>query len=374
MSNARRKIPNKAPRSTGKEQGQETSFPWLKWIGGITALLSLIFAIRQATLLISDYGERQRQIEELYQVGKMQQNAGDYPAAWTSLEQALEKADENNLTSKVFSRLSKDRRRLREAQEDLALLWLQRIRVSQGQTFSDIVDKLIFVLNRGVANVKGTRQADLLAHIGWAYFLKSRDSSAAPDPKPVYQQALQIDPSNPYAHVYWAHWLMWHGGELAEAKPHFRAALAAGRKREYVRNIQIAALLNARSDENEAEFLRVVNDMRKNNEPIDDKIRNQLYSIYYFSCDWEDSRFRKFLAVVPANEQIQLFRLLFYASDFNQGRELSRDACYATLLEAAGRQEDALNVWLTLREKYPNAGTSITNRSEAARKRLSPSR
>ena len=374
MPNTRRSGFSKRPRRQTKEPTPDTKFPWLKWVGGITAILTLIFGIRQATLLMSDYGERQRQIEELYQVGKTQQDVGDYPAAWTSLEQVLTKADADDLASKVFGQLGKERQRLRAAQEDLAMAWLQNIRIKQGQTFSEVVDKLVLVLNRGAANEKGIRKADLLAHVGWAYFLKSRDSSGAPDPESLYRQALQIDPANPYAHVYWAHWLMWQKGELAEAKPHFQAALASGRKREYVRSIQIAALLNARTDENEAEFLRVVNDMRKNKEEISDHIRSKLFSIYYFSCDWEDSRFRKLLAAVPANQQIQLFRQLFYEQNFDNWRKLSRDACFATLLEAAGRQEEALQAWLTLQKNNPDLGFTLTNRSEAAIKRLSASR
>ena len=374
MPNARRKGLNRTTRPVGKEHTQETKHSLLKWVGGITAILSLIFGIRQATLLVSESSERQRQIEELFTIGKAQQVAGDYPAAWASFEQALKSAEEGNQAPKLLGRLGKERGRLRQAQEDLAMVWLQNIRIPEGQSFSDTVDKLVLVLNRGTTNEKGARKADLLAHVGWAYFLKSRDGTGAPNPEPHYRAALQIDPTNPYAHVYWAHWQLWQGGNLAEAQRHFADAIASGREREYVRSIQLAALLNSRSEETEAEFLRVVNEMRKNKEKIEDKIRNHLYSIYYFSCKWEDARFQKLVAAVPAAEQLRLFRELFYVNNFDASKYLTRDACYATLLEAAGRKEEALKKWMILREKYPDAGSSVFNRSEAAMKRLSPVR
>jgi hypothetical protein len=182
--------------------------------------------------------------------------------------------------------------------------------------------------------------------------------------------ALEIDAGNPYALAHWAHWQLWQGGELAEAQKQFALALASGRQREYVRKMQLAAFQNSRSEEADAEFLRMVNDMRKNKESINENTRNHLINRYYFSCNWEDSRFRKLLGAVPATEQLQLFRELFYSKDFVESKELTRDACYATLLEAAGRKEEALKAWATLRENYLNVGGSVFNRSEAARKRL----
>ena len=37
----------------------------LKWVGGTTAVLSLVFGLRQLTVLISDARDRQRQVTEL---------------------------------------------------------------------------------------------------------------------------------------------------------------------------------------------------------------------------------------------------------------------------------------------------------------------
>ncbi len=86
-------------------------------------------------------------------------------------------AEEGGFFAKLFGSLSSEQVKARKAQEDLAMVWAENIRVPEGKTFSDYVDKLIPVLTRGTRDAKGSRKADLLAHLGWAYFLKSRDHS-----------------------------------------------------------------------------------------------------------------------------------------------------------------------------------------------------
>ena len=60
----------------GKKRKEEES-RLLKWVGGITAVLSLGFAVQQAIQLVSDSRERQRNIAELSSVAVLQRNAGD---------------------------------------------------------------------------------------------------------------------------------------------------------------------------------------------------------------------------------------------------------------------------------------------------------
>src|SRR5262249_2975011 len=149
---------------------------------------------------------------------------------------------------KLTGQLSAQRRRLREAQEDLAMVWVEDVRVPQGKTFSDIVNPLVPVLTRGAAGASGVRKADLLAHLGWAYFLKARDVSLSLD-EPArlnmerhYREALEIDPGNPYAHVHWGYLIIWAREEPNDAIRQFSAAVASGRALPYVRRVQLAAL------------------------------------------------------------------------------------------------------------------------------------
>jgi tetratricopeptide (TPR) repeat protein len=346
----------------------------LKWVGGTTAILSLILGLYQVTKLFSEARERHRSVVELHTVGKDQQNAGNYQGAWTSFEQALERADQGGQLAKMIGQLDADRQLLREAQEDLAMAWVEDIRVPEGRTFSEIVDKLIPVLTRGAANAAAVRKSDLLAHLGWAYFLKRRDSPGTLDPEQYYRQSLETDANNPYGHVHWGHWLIWEGRNLEEGTKHFSAAVASGRALPYVRRIQLAALENARSETADGEFLRAVNDMRKNQEPVDATTRADLHSRYYFALNSAEA-FQRFIAAVPPVEQIATMRALFYEADFDPSKVPVREAALATLQEAAGLPDEALQTWLTLHSglSADSYGT-VMARADAAIKRLSKSR
>jgi tetratricopeptide (TPR) repeat protein len=366
----RSKPPADQPGSAGKTEPRKKLETILKWVGGITAVLSLVFGLQRVIQGVSDTRERQRQITELNRVGKEQQDAGNYQAAWASFEEALKKADEGGQIAKLTGGLDAERRRLREAQEDLAMAWLENARAPEGGKFSDVVDKLVPVLDRGVVGASGVRKADLLAHIGWGYFLKERDDPGNLDPERYYRQAVQADPGNPYAHVFWGHWMLWKRQGLEEATGHFSAAVAAGRARPFVRRVQLAALSNLRSESADGELLRAVNDMRKNDEPIDAVTRKDVFSIYYFAFTAGD--FQRLTAAVPAGEQIATIQALFYGADFDSSRIPLREAYVATLQEEAGFPDEALKTWRAVRSALPaDAGGTLPSRADAAIKRLS---
>jgi hypothetical protein len=372
----------KATRLTGRpisggNEGPRSKFAaLLKWVGGVTAILSLVFALHQITKLVSDVRERQRNTAELYKVGKLQQAARDYAAAWASFEQGLKAAEPGGQLAKLTGQLGEERRQLREAQEDLAMEWLENVRVIvfRGETFSDVADKLVPVLNRGIASSSGARKADMLAHFGWANFLRWRDGKLELNPEQQYRQALESDARNPYAHAFWGHWMLWTRREasLQDAREHFSAALASGRARDSVRRMQLSAI-ETLGREGEGEFLRLVNEMRKNNEKIDVRTSSRMYGIYRSAClPRNQDRLAQVVAAVPITEHLATFRALFYGDDFDKWRARERDACLAVLLEAAGQREEALHVWVTLRQGFSPADREWRDRAEAAIKRLSP--
>lgn len=366
------KRPREAPVDQHQSQGLGKRLETLlKWVGGVTAVLSLILGVYQVTQLVSNIRERQRHIAELLAVGMEQQGAGDYPAAWVSFEQALKSADEGGQIANLTGRLDAERRQIRKAQEDLAMVWLENIRAGESQKFSDIVDKLVPVLDRGIASASGVQKADLLGHVGWAYFLKTRDDPGNMNPEQYYRQALEIDSANPYAHAHWGHWILWRGGNLEEAMRHFSAAAASGRALPYVRTIQLAALRNSRSERTDGDFLRIVNDMRKNNEKVDARTRSDVYAIFYSALSSGEG-FQRLTAAVPPTEQIAMIRTLFYEADFDPSKIPTRQACLAILQEAAGLPDEALKTWLALRSNLPaNASSAVRARADAAIKRLS---
>ena len=253
--------------------------------------------------------------------------------------------------AKLFGSLSSEQVKARKAQEDLAMVWAENIRVPEGKTFSDYVDKLIPVLTRGTVDAEGTRKADLLAHLGWAYFLKSRDHSIILNEttglniEKHYKEALKIDPSNPYAHAYWGHLIIWERKDSKEAVKHFAQAVSSHRSLSYVREIQLAALHNFTYTE--MDYLRAVNDMVKDHEKINADANRNVFTIYYLALN--NRTFDEVIAAVPPEEQIEMFNTLFYNEDFDTSKIPTRDASLAMLQEAAGLKLDALKTWLSLR-------------------------
>ena len=343
----------------------------LRWVGALTAVISLGMGAFSAIKLISDVRDRARNIEELSATASEQQQNGDFAAAWSSLEQALAKAAEGGQLAKLAGHLDRTQEDLRIAQENLAMMWLRKARLSNGETFTQFTAKFMPVLTRGLLGAAGTRKADLLAHLGWSVFLKGRESGETSDAQRYYERALRIDPGNPFAHAHLGHLILWQHGSLATARDHFTAGLATDREHAYVRTVQLAALSNLQVDDAEAEFVRVVNDMRKGNEPVEERARTELYSRYYFALTRRDG-LQGITTVVPAIEQIATIEALLRTPWLDAGKVDVRDACIATLHEYAGQRDEALALWRTVRARLPkDAAGSLVALTNAAIKRLS---
>jgi hypothetical protein len=333
----------------------------LKLIGAVTALISLGLGTNQVIKVVGESRERarhvaelQRHVAELQSVAAEQQKSGDYAAAWASLSEAAKIDDQA----------------VRTAQEDVAMAWLRDIRIPGGSKFSDVVDPLAAVITRGIVSTTGVRKADLLGHLGWAYFLKSRDGASTASPEDSYREAVAIDPMNPYAQAHWGHWTIWRREAVADAIPHFAAAVASGRERPYVRRIQLAAFRLYGSTDAEAAILRAVDEMRRNNEPIDASMRRDVFSIYYSAFN-SDEQLRRVLGILPPADHIAFIRALFSGADLDASRAPLRDATVAMLQEDAGLRDDSLATWRAVRAALPRGGDQrVANRADAAIARL----
>jgi hypothetical protein len=154
--------------------------------------------------------------------------------------------------------------------------------VREDEKFSDIAEKLEPVLTRAATSEKSaSRRADLLAHIGWSYFLRSLSGREGLDPAGPYAEAVQKDANNPYAQAMWGHWILWNHGDLADAEHHFTLALTSQRRQDYVRQLQLSALVNIHDDPEDEEVIRVANAMRMGQESVDKDMRSRIFSIYY---------------------------------------------------------------------------------------------
>jgi tetratricopeptide (TPR) repeat protein len=329
----------------------------LKWMGYATAVLSLIFGVREFVKIFSDRMETRRKVETLLKSKDVEFKVKDYQAAWRSLEEA--------------SKVDPDSAKIHSAQENVAMAWLEDVHLHEGEKFSDVSEKAEPVLSRGIASTKDQqRSADLLAHIGWAYFLRSRDGIFGLDPAGAYAKAVEQDKNNPYAESMWGHWILWNRGKLGDAQQHFAAALVTGRQREFVRMMQFAALENCPNGACDDEMIRVANDIRKENGKVDAETARRIYSNYYGRVFSLAPLKNEYINVIPPAEHVALFHWLYDELDMDSSEGNLRMCYLATLEEAAGQKEEALATYKTLRARVPKHSGSLSDAIDGGIKRL----
>src|SRR6185503_14474524 len=170
----------------------------VKWIGAATALISLLLGARQLITIGTERAQRSRESAEFTALARQQAGRGEFAEAWRSLDRAEERS---RTDATEATRL------------DVAFRWLEEGRPGPDQPFSRITDAVVPALDRALLDPQHPRRADTLAHLGWATFLKWRETGSG-DPASLYKQALEIDPQNVYANTMLGHWLVWKGEPL----------------------------------------------------------------------------------------------------------------------------------------------------------------
>jgi hypothetical protein len=291
-----------------------------------TVVVALILA-GGAWIGLPSYLERREQndqAEALMEQSRSQADSGNHANAWKLLEQANAVAPASR---DVF-----------EAQERLAMKLLRGAGVNYSGSsrghFEDLVNRTLPVLSRGTSGAKGERLGNLLAHMGWAEYLRGgRTGTGGPDPAQHYGRALEVDPGNVYAHAMWGFELLRKRGSpatVAAAKQHFSAALESRREREYLRHLEVSALLQTYTNvwiedpERQKEAIRVANEMRINGETRPKgwgpgSFKGKVWSIYHFGFVTDDHE-APLLAALPPAEHLSLFRWLFPEDDLPEGQ------------------------------------------------------
>ena len=340
-----------------------------KLLGVATAIFSVIFGVNQVTSFVSSAKEQDHHVVELVSVATSEQGAGEYSAAWSHLEEVAKLVDATGIIAQFVGNVDKNRAMVRSRQEDFAMAWLENTRLSGAQKFTDIASKVSPTLALGAGQAAGTRRGDLLAHLGWAEFLSRRDGVSTADPTTRYREALVADPHNPFALAYLGHWETWRHGNLKTANDYFAAALATGREHDWVRRMQLSALRNVFPDADaSAEYLRAVNEMRINGEPIDEQTRADVFQIYYLFFSGNATDARQLLSRLQPPEQVVTFKQLFDTPEFAQAHP-GRDLFLAALQDAAGQKEEALHTLAKLKQNLPQ-GSPLVEEVNRATKRI----
>ena len=288
----------------------------------VPAIVAALLLVVSAWLGLPFYFERRQQNTEaaaLVDRSRTELDAGNSASAWKLLEQANAVAPASR---DVFT-----------AQEELAMKLLRGAGLSYSSggraTDEDLVKRTLPVLARGTSGAKGERLANLLAHMGWADYLRGgRAESGGLDPAKQYHAALEAHPANVYAHAMWGFELLRQRSSpaaLAEAMKHFTTALETGREREYLRYLEVSALLQTYTNiwienlERQKETIRVVNAMRVGKETRPKgwgpgAFKGKVWAIYHFGFVPDDDR-AQLLAALPPAEHLATFRWLFPEDD-----------------------------------------------------------
>lgn len=327
-------------------------------MGAVTAIISLLLALNQVTGLVQEFRIHHNDFSETMKVGDQQLQRGDYPASFETFKHAVE--------------LDPIDREAQNREAQAAMLWLENAHAGD-RGFTAIVKELSPTLEHALSRSKGTRAADLMAHIGWANFLRYRESHQDLAIEQSYEQALRIDSGNVYAHAMWGHWILWQHGNLQSAMQHFAAALASGRVRPYVRNLEISALVNLHQPETRAELFRLANDMRRGSEPIPEEDRRRAFqeTIGYSFDLWDE--IAPILKTVGQEDAAATFDWLSIGDNSGEPfRTQRREFISALLAEIAGKQSEALSKYRSLKiEAQKNDVGKIVSAVDESVKRLS---
>ena len=343
----------------------------MKWVGIVTALISFGTALYALIHSASELRDHRRVFREQFKSAQMQEAAGDFANAWDSFSHAEATVAGEGIFAKLLGGLSAEQQEVRTAEQDLAMEWLRSSRVPEGSQFSTIADKLLSVLTIGANNSSGARRADLLAHLGWAYFLKQRDGDGGLRPEAEYQEAVAADAKNPYANAFWGHWILWNHGALNDANERFAAALGTDRARSVVRHFQLAALANVRSNDTDAAWLRVVSDMQAAKEPIDTSVRDEICNRYAQALE-DPTLMQRITNAVTPPRQVALLQATLQSEGESEVQKATLSVALAESLEKLGQSQESLEAWKKVALELKSQPHSIwTDRVDAAIKRLS---
>jgi hypothetical protein len=258
---------------------------------------------------------------------------------------------------------------VRQMQEDVAMEWLRDVRVESGKSsYTDAIKPALAVVDAALPAAKGARRADLLAHSGWASFLMWRDGNRRLNPTDWYDEAVALDPQNPFANAMLAHWVLFQREDVPRAETLFETARQSGRAADVVRSLQWAAYRNAGSPAGDVPLVRLADRMRREGSKLRMSEAQTLWAPYYMAArvDRHDAR-RSILEAVPPDDHIATLNWAFaeYA-EADTSRRLTIRYYVALLHAQAGRVERALDDLRGLREELSGSAGSLPEAVQGA--------
>ena len=338
----------------------------MTWVGAATAILGLIGGLAGWFHTFSSHRTERAELSAQMAVAQEQAKQGEYSAAVQSYRDIL-KSDP--LYAPAL-----------EGQLDATMLWVENfdVLVREGRDASDaagpLLDEIMPVLDAGMARSKGSRAADVQAHLGWAHWLNWHiaEREFSPLAEKNLRAAIDLDKTNVYGNAMLGNWMLQNNRNFQEAIGHLNTAVAAGKARPLVREMQIGGLLNDEKPGARAELLKAVNEMRKNGEAIEDEERYRIRSFCYSTSASNHANLVESLSAVPEEDSWKTF---LWLDDNHEDRmdPLANDFIYENLLEVSGNRAEALGKFRALQQNPRATQFSFKGQIDDAVKRLTPS-
>jgi tetratricopeptide (TPR) repeat protein len=340
----------------------------LAWVGGLSAVLGLIGSLNGWFHVFDSHRTQKAELTAQMAVAQGQAKQGEYRASVRSYADILK-------TNPLYVPAL-------DGQLDVAMLWVEdfhapgRAGSDGSDTAGPLLDEIFPVLDAGLARTKGSREADVEAHLGWAHWLNSHvaEREFGPSAEKNLRGALELYKSNVYANAMLGNWMLQNHGNFQEAIGHFNTAVATGKARPLVREMQVGGLLHYEVPGARAELVKAVNDMRKNGEALDDGDKHRIVGFCYNPTVTHQTELAESLSAVPEDDAWKTYLWLDDIQGVDQTDKfqiLNHDFVYANLLEVSGKKAEALEKFLAI-QKNPLIGQlSFKGRVDDAVKRLS---
>lgn len=339
----------------------------MSWVGGITALIGLFASLGGGIAWFVNHHRQKSEFQEKMALAETQAKQGEYQASVQSYGEIL-KID-------PLYRPALDR------QLSTAMNWVEDFHVlarddqNAAELAAPALDQVMAILDAGLTRSRGSRAADVQAHIGWAHWLNQhiaeREFGSAAEQN--FRAALALDPSNVYANAMQGNWMLQNGGGLREAIQHLDNAAATGRARAFVRELQIGGLLYLDKKGARAELVKVANDMRNSGESIDEAEGKRILGFCFDSIFVDHGELVESLSAVPLDEAWKTYLWLDGTPAYIPGQNRVHDFIYANLLELSGKKTESLGIFRALQRQVKNQPGSMQESVNAAVARLSHS-
>lgn len=316
----------------------KTERKFLGWILIACGIIGLVVGINLGIKFYLKWQEENEKVKSLVTAARFLDKSGDYEGAWKLLEQAR------------VIRPSLDE--IKTERANTAMLWLRNIHLGilQGEKISGVTDKLLPALREEAAIAQGREKADVLAHIGWANFLKFKDGAHNVTVEENFRRALEADSVNVFANAMLGFWLLYPdggNGNIAEAKRHFEAAKKDGREGKFLRKLTLWAYRHGNTAlQYEPEIITAVNEMRLQKDTLTLIERMQIVNDTYYS---DEETLDSIFARLTPQEHLLTFFYLTRGIDMD-GR-LYLQFIHAMILEKMEDYRGAVQIYKTIASK-----------------------